>query len=141
MAELLVKSDSNVCDSLSISSLKVALAYNEEVSSGRLASSGGFVQSIFLASIGKRCEEILNSSRELKMNLRNYLTSEAWPDDYNSKLQKDTNLLMVCKMVQCTVTIDHQSSSGKDQVQAQDVNLGNTSVTIVVTKYAYLCDK
>ncbi|XP_024011523.1 anaphase-promoting complex subunit 1 [Eutrema salsugineum] len=93
MAELLVKSDSNVCDSLSISSLKVALAYNEAVSNGRLASSGGFVQSIFLASIGKRCEEILNSSRELKMKLRNYLTSEAWPDDDNSKLQKDTILL------------------------------------------------
>ncbi|ESQ40468.1 hypothetical protein EUTSA_v10012420mg [Eutrema salsugineum] len=71
----------------------VALAYNEAVSNGRLASSGGFVQSIFLASIGKRCEEILNSSRELKMKLRNYLTSEAWPDDDNSKLQKDTILL------------------------------------------------
>ncbi|KAG5408099.1 hypothetical protein IGI04_004418 [Brassica rapa subsp. trilocularis] len=89
MADLLVKSHSNVCDSLSISSLKVALAYNEAVSSGRLASSsGGFVQSIFLASLGKRCEEILNSSTELKTNLRDYLTSEAWPDD-----QKDLILL------------------------------------------------
>ncbi|CAN6805344.1 unnamed protein product [Brassica oleracea] len=93
MADLLVKTDSNVCDSLSISSLKVALAYNEAVTSGRLASSGGFVQSIFLASLGKRCEEILNCSTELKINLRNYLTSEAWPDDDNSKLQKDTMLL------------------------------------------------
>ncbi|WZY80069.1 hypothetical protein YC2023_026453 [Brassica napus] len=93
MADLLVKTDSNVCDSLSISSLKVALAYNEAVASGRLASSGGFVQSIFLASLGKRCEEILNCSTELKINLRNYLTSEAWSDDHNSKLQKDTILL------------------------------------------------
>ncbi|KFK24970.1 hypothetical protein AALP_AA8G049400 [Arabis alpina] len=93
MADLLVKSDSNVCDSLSISSLKVALAYNEAVSSGRLASSGGFVQSIFLASLGKRCEEILNRSTELKINLRNYLTSEARPYDYNSKLQKDLTIL------------------------------------------------
>ncbi|KAF2609946.1 hypothetical protein F2Q70_00007127 [Brassica cretica] len=93
MADLLVKTDSNVCDSLSISSLKVALAYNEAVTSGRLASSGGFVQSIFLASLGKRCEEILNCSTELKINLRNYLTSEAWSDDSNSKLQKDTMLL------------------------------------------------
>ncbi|KAL0709198.1 hypothetical protein Bca4012_016176 [Brassica carinata] len=93
MADLLVKSDSNVCDSLSISSLKVALAYNEAVTSGRLASSGGFVQSIFLASLGKRCEEILNCSTELKINLRNYLASEAWPDDHNSEMQKDTILL------------------------------------------------
>ncbi|CAN6838494.1 unnamed protein product [Brassica oleracea] len=89
MADLLVKSDSNVCDSLSISSLKVSLAYNEAVSSGRLASSsGGFVQSIFLTSLGKRCEEILNSSTEMKTNLRDYLTSETWPDD-----QKDVILL------------------------------------------------
>ena len=72
---------------------QVALAYNEAVTSGRLASSGGFVQSIFLASLGKRCEEILNCSTELKINLRNYLTSEAWSDDHNSKLQKDTILL------------------------------------------------
>ncbi|KAJ4911668.1 Anaphase-promoting complex subunit 1 [Raphanus sativus] len=89
MADLLVKSDSHMCDSLSISSLKVALAYNEAVTSGRLASSGGFVQSIFLASLGKRCEEILNCSTELKTNLRDYLTSEAWPDDD----QKDVILL------------------------------------------------
>ncbi|KAJ0235224.1 Anaphase-promoting complex subunit 1 [Hirschfeldia incana] len=93
MADLLVKSDGNVGDSLSISSLKVALAYNEAVTSGRLASSGGFVQSIFLASLGKRCEEILNCSTELKINLRKYLTSEAWPGDHNSKLQKDVILL------------------------------------------------
>ncbi|KAJ0233773.1 Anaphase-promoting complex subunit 1 [Hirschfeldia incana] len=88
MADLLVKSDSHMCDSLSISSLKVALAYNEAVTSGRLASSGGFVQSIFLASLGKRCEEILNSSTKLKTHLRDYLTSETWPDD-----QKDVILL------------------------------------------------
>lgn len=93
MADLLVKSDSNMCDSLSISSLKVALAYNEAVSTGRLASSGGFVQSIFLASLRKRCEEVLNCSTELKINLRNYLTSEAWPYDKNSKLQKDIIIL------------------------------------------------
>lgn len=68
---------------------QVALAYNEAVTSGRLASSGGFVQSIFLASLGKRCEEILNCSTELKTNLRDYLTSEAWPDDD----QKDVILL------------------------------------------------
>ncbi|KAL9278535.1 Anaphase-promoting complex subunit 1 [Arabidopsis thaliana] len=93
MADLLVKSDSNMSDSLSISSLKVALAYNEAVSTGRLASSGGFVQSIFLASLRKRCEEVLNCSTELKINLRNYLTSEAWPYDKNSKLQKDIIIL------------------------------------------------
>ncbi|EFH47427.1 hypothetical protein ARALYDRAFT_487351 [Arabidopsis lyrata subsp. lyrata] len=73
--------------------LQVALAYNEAVSSGRLASSGGFVQSIFLSSLRKRCEEILNCSTELKINLRNYLTSEAWPDDKSSKLQKDIIIL------------------------------------------------
>lgn len=72
---------------------QVALAYNEAVSSGRLTSSGGFVQSIFLASLRKRCEEILHCSTELKINLRNYLTTEAWPDDCNSKLQKDIIIL------------------------------------------------
>lgn len=72
---------------------QVALAYNEAVSTGRLASSGGFVQSIFLASLRKRCEEVLNCSTELKINLRNYLTSEAWPYDKNSKLQKDIIIL------------------------------------------------
>ncbi|KAJ4908777.1 Anaphase-promoting complex subunit 1 [Raphanus sativus] len=93
MADLLVKNDSNVCDSLSISSLKVSLAYNEAVTSGRLASSGGFVQSIFLASLGKRCEEILNCSTELKIHLRNYLISETWHAVHNSEMQKDVILL------------------------------------------------
>ncbi|CAN8257090.1 unnamed protein product [Cochlearia groenlandica] len=94
MAELLVKTDNTMCDSLSISSLKVALAYNEAVSSKRLASSSCFVQSNFLSSLGKRCDEILNCSTELEPNLRDYLTTESWPnDDHVSKLQKDKVIL------------------------------------------------
>ncbi|EOA21984.1 hypothetical protein CARUB_v10002491mg [Capsella rubella] len=81
------------CDKSWDNKYQVALAYNEAVSSGRLSSSGSFVQSIFLASLRKRCEEILNNSTELKINLRKYLSTEAWPDDCNSKLQKDIIIL------------------------------------------------
>eukprot|EP00257_Ricinus_communis_P020956 XP_015580327.1 anaphase-promoting complex subunit 1 [Ricinus communis] len=68
--------------SLTISSLKVALTYNEALLSGRLSSSkGGVIQSIFLGSLGKQVEELLTYSEEMKNDLCNYLTSARWPDD------------------------------------------------------------
>ncbi|GAV64914.1 Apc1 domain-containing protein [Cephalotus follicularis] len=69
-------------DSLSISSLKLALTYNEALLSGRLtASRGGIVQPIFIESLRKRVEELLNCSEGLKDDFCNYLNSEKWPND------------------------------------------------------------
>ncbi|KAM7271463.1 hypothetical protein ACFE04_030677 [Oxalis oulophora] len=67
-------------DTLSISSLKLALAYNDALLNGRLTTSGsGIIQSTFLGSLKKRVEEILNSADGLKHNLHNYLKTGKWP--------------------------------------------------------------
>ncbi|KAA3482027.1 anaphase-promoting complex subunit 1 isoform X1 [Gossypium australe] len=81
LAEQVSNSNLLVGDSLSVSSLKLALSYNEAVMTGRLTTSrGSIVQSIFLGSLRKRVEELLNSAEALKTDLRNYLNSGSWPD-------------------------------------------------------------
>uniref|UniRef100_A0A1D1Y4T9 Anaphase-promoting complex subunit 1 n=2 Tax=Anthurium amnicola TaxID=1678845 RepID=A0A1D1Y4T9_9ARAE len=69
-------------DSLFLSSLKIAIAYNEAIIRGRLTCTResrltctreGIIQATFIESLGKRVEEILNCSHKLKGNLRNYL--------------------------------------------------------------------
>ncbi|GAB4827614.1 hypothetical protein Ancab_034497 [Ancistrocladus abbreviatus] len=68
-------------DSLSVSSLKLALAYNEAVLRGRLVTCrGGIVQSVFLGSLRKRVEEIFGHSRTLKNDFSSYMYSGRWPD-------------------------------------------------------------
>ncbi|XP_021295540.1 anaphase-promoting complex subunit 1 [Herrania umbratica] len=82
LAEQVSSSTVVVSNSLSVSSLKLALSYNEAVLSGRLTTSrGGIVQSIFLGSLRKRVEELLNCSEVLKDDLRNYLNLGSWPSD------------------------------------------------------------
>uniref|UniRef100_A0A2P2JSX6 Anaphase-promoting complex subunit 1 n=4 Tax=Rhizophora mucronata TaxID=61149 RepID=A0A2P2JSX6_RHIMU len=69
-------------DSLVISSLKLALTYNEALLSGRLTNTrGGIVQSIFLGSLKKQIEEMLRCSEGLKNDLYTYLDSGRWPSD------------------------------------------------------------
>ncbi|XP_021862745.2 anaphase-promoting complex subunit 1 isoform X2 [Spinacia oleracea] len=69
-------------DSLSISSLKLVVAYNEALLRGRLSSSRyGIVQSNFLGSLRKRVEELFSCSHEMQTDLRNYWTCGKWPDD------------------------------------------------------------
>ncbi|KDP44743.1 hypothetical protein JCGZ_01243 [Jatropha curcas] len=69
-------------DSLAISSLKLALTYNEALLKGSLTTSrGGVVQSIFLGSLRKQVEELLKLSEQSKNYLYNYLNSARWPDD------------------------------------------------------------
>ncbi|XP_048325794.2 anaphase-promoting complex subunit 1 isoform X1 [Ziziphus jujuba] len=68
-------------DSLFISNLKIAVAYNEALLNGRLTTSrGGIVQSYFIGSIRKRVEDLLNPSEGLKDCLCNYLNSGRWPN-------------------------------------------------------------
>ncbi|PON86586.1 Anaphase-promoting complex subunit [Trema orientale] len=70
-----------LCDSLFISNLKLAVAYNEALLSGRLTTSrGGIVQSNFLGSLRKRVEDLLNSFEGLKDDFHNYLRSGTWPN-------------------------------------------------------------
>ncbi|KAK8577210.1 hypothetical protein V6N13_122202 [Hibiscus sabdariffa] len=86
-------SDFLVGDSLSLSSLKLALSYNEAVLTGRLTTSNGsIVQSVFLGSLRKRVEELLNCSEALKTDLRNYLNLGSWPDDGSSGVKSSTVL-------------------------------------------------
>ncbi|GMI87289.1 pollen calcium-binding protein 1, EMBRYO DEFECTIVE 2771, anaphase promoting complex 1 [Hibiscus trionum] len=93
LAEQVSSSDFLVGDSLSLSSLKLALSYNEAVLSGRLTSSNGsIVQSVFLGSLRKRVEELLNCSEALKNDLRDYLNSGSWPDDGSSGVKSSTVL-------------------------------------------------
>ncbi|KAL5540564.1 hypothetical protein UlMin_045257, partial [Ulmus minor] len=68
-------------DSLFVSNLKLAVAYNEALLSGRLTNSrGGIVQSHFLGSLKKRVEDLLNSSEGIKVDFRNYMNSRTWPN-------------------------------------------------------------
>ncbi|CAN6728441.1 unnamed protein product [Malus baccata var. baccata] len=77
-----VTSDTVVlCDSLAICNLKLALAYNETLLSGRSTSSiGGIVRSNFIACLWKQVEEILNCSQDLKDDHCNYMYSGRWPN-------------------------------------------------------------
>ncbi|KAI9156140.1 hypothetical protein LWI28_001215 [Acer negundo] len=82
MADQVTRGDVIVADSLSVSNLKHALAYNEALLNGRLTTSrGGIVQSIFIGSLEKRLEELLKCSERLKNDFGNYLISGKWPDD------------------------------------------------------------
>ncbi|KAI9156178.1 hypothetical protein LWI28_001768 [Acer negundo] len=82
MADQVTKGKVIVADSLSVSNLKLALAYNEALLNGRLTTSrGGIVQSIFIGSLEKRLEELLKCSERLKNDFGNYLISGKWPDD------------------------------------------------------------
>ncbi|XP_059654080.1 anaphase-promoting complex subunit 1 isoform X2 [Cornus florida] len=80
MTDEVTSNSSILSDSLFISSLKLALAYNEALLNGRLTTSrGGIVQSTFLGSLRKRVEELLNDSQGLKSNVYNYMKSGRWP--------------------------------------------------------------
>ncbi|XVE99778.1 hypothetical protein REPUB_Repub03eG0230500 [Reevesia pubescens] len=93
LAEQVSSSNDVVSDSLSVSSLKLALSYNEAVLNGRLTTSrGGIVQSIFLGSVRKRVEELLNCSEALKKDLYNYLNSGSWPNDGSSGVKSSALL-------------------------------------------------
>ncbi|KAI8540111.1 hypothetical protein RHMOL_Rhmol09G0236700 [Rhododendron molle] len=80
-------------DSLFLSSLKLALAYNEALLEGKFPNSrGGIIQSTFLGSLRKRVEELLNHYSELENDLQNYLKSGRWPDE-NSQHRNPSTLL------------------------------------------------
>ncbi|CAM0955935.1 unnamed protein product [Alopecurus aequalis] len=66
-------------DSLFLSSLKVALAYNGALVDGRI-SSGGIVQPTFLESLMKRVDNIFAELPNLKANFVSYLGTGKWPD-------------------------------------------------------------
>lgn len=61
--------------------LQIALVYIEALVIGKLsAPRGGIVQPIFVATLKKRVEELLNCSQELTDDFRNYVKSGKWPD-------------------------------------------------------------
>ncbi|KAK3042882.1 hypothetical protein RJ639_001155 [Escallonia herrerae] len=89
MADKVTSETSFPGDSLFLSSLKLALAYNEAILKGRLAAiRGGIIQSTFLCSLQKRVEELLNCSPAFRNSLCNYLKSGQWPaeDSQEGKL-------------------------------------------------------
>lgn len=68
-------------DSCFLSSLKLALAYNDALMCGRLTcTKGGIIQSTFMESVRRHVEEILMHSHKLKVDFLNYLNSREWPD-------------------------------------------------------------
>ncbi|KAL6581232.1 hypothetical protein OROMI_007155 [Orobanche minor] len=77
-------------DSLALSSLKIAVAYNDAISSGRLTTSRGeIVQSAFLGSLKKRVEDILKCCPHLNSIVCNYTKSGEWLTDDNSSTRKN----------------------------------------------------
>uniref|UniRef100_A0A0D3G6H1 Anaphase-promoting complex subunit 1 n=1 Tax=Oryza barthii TaxID=65489 RepID=A0A0D3G6H1_9ORYZ len=69
-------------DSLFLSSLKVASAYNEALIDGRI-TTGGIIQSTFLESLMKRIEYIFAELPNLHDSFINYLNKGKWPDAQN----------------------------------------------------------
>ncbi|XP_077233026.1 E3 ubiquitin ligase isoform X2 [Tasmannia lanceolata] len=81
-------------DSLFLSSLKLAVAYNEALVGGKLISArGGIVQTTFIASIRKRAEELLNFSEERRDDFDNYLNEGKWPREQLGGDKKGSMLL------------------------------------------------
>ncbi|XP_073113376.1 anaphase-promoting complex subunit 1 isoform X2 [Elaeis guineensis] len=77
-------------DSLFLSSLKLALAYNEALISGKLSCNGrGIIQSTFMESIRKCIEEILANSKKLRDNFLIYLDLGKWPSSQSDGDQMD----------------------------------------------------
>ncbi|KAL1825219.1 hypothetical protein ACET3Z_011997 [Daucus carota] len=69
-------------DTLFVPSFKLALAYNEAVLKGRLATSrGSIIQSAFLGSLEKCMDDLLSYSASLTDDLPNYLNSGIWPEE------------------------------------------------------------
>ncbi|KAL6503768.1 hypothetical protein OROGR_025691 [Orobanche gracilis] len=80
-------------DSLALSSLKIAVAYNDAISSGRLTTSRGeIVQQAFLGSLKKRVEDLLKCCPHLSSIVCNYTKSGEWLTD-NSSIRKNQIIL------------------------------------------------
>ncbi|KAK4776978.1 hypothetical protein SAY86_005666 [Trapa natans] len=81
IADLITGDGPVSCDTFSVSSLKLALAYNEALMSGSLtALKGGIIQSVFVGSLRKRIEDLFLHSTSLQDDLATYLRSGRWPD-------------------------------------------------------------
>ncbi|KAK4436500.1 Anaphase-promoting complex subunit [Sesamum alatum] len=92
MVDSLVSGTCLASDSLSVSSLKIALAYNEALSNGRLTTSRGeIVQSVFLGSLRKRVEDLFNSL-DLTADFCAYTMSGKWPTDGSTGKKSQTVL-------------------------------------------------
>ncbi|XP_068662507.1 anaphase-promoting complex subunit 1 isoform X2 [Aristolochia californica] len=70
-----------VCgDTLFLSSLKIAIAYNEALVGGKLSNlREGIMQSMFIGALKERIETILKCSLEGNDSIRNYLKEGKWP--------------------------------------------------------------
>ncbi|XP_015079876.1 anaphase-promoting complex subunit 1 isoform X2 [Solanum pennellii] len=87
MVDRVTSDSSNLQDTLFISSLKIALAYNNSLLNKRSTSSKeGIVQLTFLGSVQKRVEEILSSSLEFQKDFCEYMKYGRWPtEDYGRR--------------------------------------------------------
>uniref|UniRef100_A0A0E0L1D6 Anaphase-promoting complex subunit 1 n=1 Tax=Oryza punctata TaxID=4537 RepID=A0A0E0L1D6_ORYPU len=97
-------------DSLFLSSLKVASAYNEALIDGRI-TTGGIIQSTFLESLMKRIEYIFTELPNLHDNFVNYLNKGKWPD-----AQKEA-VLLSCYLQWYSIPPPHIVSSAIEKVK------------------------
>ncbi|XP_042405084.1 anaphase-promoting complex subunit 1-like [Zingiber officinale] len=81
-------------DSLFLSSIKLTLAYNESLVTGKLSSPiGSIVQCAFIQSVRKHIDEILTCSKSLSENFFNYLETGKWPDYQSDRGKSDAMFL------------------------------------------------
>uniref|UniRef100_A0A0D9WFG5 Anaphase-promoting complex subunit 1 n=1 Tax=Leersia perrieri TaxID=77586 RepID=A0A0D9WFG5_9ORYZ len=97
-------------DSLFLSSLKVASAYNEALIDGRI-TTGGIIQSTFLESLMKRIEYIFAELPNLHDNFFNYLNKGKWPDTQNEAV------LLSCYLQWYSIPPPHIVSSAIEKVK------------------------
>ncbi|KAG8067808.1 hypothetical protein GUJ93_ZPchr0005g14946 [Zizania palustris] len=97
-------------DSLLLSSLKVASAYNEALIDGRI-TTGGIIQPTFLESLIKRVEYIFAELPTLHDNFFNYLKKGRWPDAQNEAV------LLSCYLQWYSIPPPHVVSSAIEKVK------------------------
>uniref|UniRef100_A0A0E0DQC7 Anaphase-promoting complex subunit 1 n=1 Tax=Oryza meridionalis TaxID=40149 RepID=A0A0E0DQC7_9ORYZ len=97
-------------DSLFLSSLKVASAYNEALIDGRI-TTGGIIQSTFLESLMKRIEYIFAELPNLHDSFVNYLNKGKWPDAQNEAV------LLSCYLQWYSIPPPHIVSSAIEKVK------------------------
>ena len=89
--------------------------------SGRLTTSrGGIVQSIFLGSLRKRVEELLNCSEALKNDLSNYLNMGTWPN--NGSFGEKNSTLLSWYLQWFGVRAPHTIKTAVDKVNLKNIS-------------------
>ncbi|XP_058110276.1 anaphase-promoting complex subunit 1 isoform X2 [Magnolia sinica] len=116
-------------DSLFLSSLKLAVAYNDALVCGKLTCArGGIVQSTFIASLKKRVEDILNYSQG-RDDFLNYLNGGKWPQE-KSDGDRNSALILSWHLKWCDIPPAYVIQSAVEKIKSK-VPMASSSVPLL----------